>query len=52
MTGPMQINGRGNLTLAERLELELDYIEHYSLNRDLTILLRTLPAVVRGQGAY
>jgi lipopolysaccharide/colanic/teichoic acid biosynthesis glycosyltransferase len=30
----------------------LDYIEHYSLRRDLAILLRTLPAVLRGEGAY
>lgn len=52
MTGPMQVNGRGNLTLAQRLELELDYIEHYSLQRDIVILLKTVPVVLRGQGAY
>jgi lipopolysaccharide/colanic/teichoic acid biosynthesis glycosyltransferase/GT2 family glycosyltransferase len=52
ITGPMQVNGRGNLTLAQRVELELDYIEHYSLRRDIGILLRTLPAVVHGKGAY
>ncbi len=52
MTGPMQINGRGDLTLAQRVALEVDYIEHYSLARDLTILLRTLPAVLRGEGSY
>ncbi len=52
MTGPMQINGRGNLTLTQRLDLELDYIEHYSVRQDLRILLRTVPAVLKGQGAY
>ena len=52
LTGPMQINGRGNLTLAERLRLELDYIDNYSLRRDLQILLRTIPAIFRGHGAY
>jgi lipopolysaccharide/colanic/teichoic acid biosynthesis glycosyltransferase len=52
MTGPMQVNGRGDLTFAQRLELELDYIEHYSLRRDFAILLKTLPAVVKGYGAY
>ena len=52
LTGPMQVNGRGDLPFDQRLELELDYIEHYSLRRDLAILLRTLPAVVRGRGAY
>ncbi|PKO21859.1 MAG: hypothetical protein CVU38_12450 [Chloroflexi bacterium HGW-Chloroflexi-1] len=52
MTGPMQVNGRGDLPFEQRLALELDYIEHYSLRRDLAILLRTLPAVLRGEGAY
>ncbi len=52
LTGPMQINGRGDLPLDERVRLELDYIEHYSLARDLAILLRTLPAIVKGTGAY
>jgi lipopolysaccharide/colanic/teichoic acid biosynthesis glycosyltransferase len=52
LTGPMQVNGRGDLPFEQRLALELDYIEHYSLRRDLAILLRTLPAVLRGEGAY
>ena len=52
MTGPMQINGRGDLTLAARVALEVEYIEHYSLWHDVIILLKTLPAVVRGKGSY
>ncbi|MGE5603570.1 MAG: sugar transferase [Nitrososphaerales archaeon] len=52
MTGPMQVNGRGDLPFDERLKLELGYIEHYSLRKDLAILLRTLPAVISGRGAY
>jgi lipopolysaccharide/colanic/teichoic acid biosynthesis glycosyltransferase len=52
LTGPMQINGRGDLPLDDRVRLELDYIAHYSFARDLSILLRTLPAVLRGNGAY
>jgi lipopolysaccharide/colanic/teichoic acid biosynthesis glycosyltransferase len=52
LSGPMQVNGRGDLPFEQRLALELDYIEHYSLRRDLAILLRTLPAVLRGEGAY
>ncbi len=47
MTGPMQVNGRGNLTFAERLSLELNYIENLSLNRDLRLLAQTASAVVR-----
>jgi lipopolysaccharide/colanic/teichoic acid biosynthesis glycosyltransferase len=52
MTGPMQVSGRGNLPFEQRLILELDYIDHYSLRRDLVILFRTVPAIVRGDGAY
>jgi lipopolysaccharide/colanic/teichoic acid biosynthesis glycosyltransferase/glycosyltransferase involved in cell wall biosynthesis len=52
MTGPMQVNGRGDLRFEDRLRLELAYIERYSVRKDLDILLRTLPAVVRGEGAY
>jgi lipopolysaccharide/colanic/teichoic acid biosynthesis glycosyltransferase/GT2 family glycosyltransferase len=52
MTGPMQVNGRGDLPFEERLALELVYIQNYSLRGDLSILLRTLPAVIRGNGAY
>lgn len=52
ISGPMQIAGRGDLPLDERVRLEIDYIEHYSLGRDLVILWRTLPAVIRGDGAH
>jgi lipopolysaccharide/colanic/teichoic acid biosynthesis glycosyltransferase len=52
MTGPMQVNGRAELSLDERVALELEYIEHYSLQRDLQIIFHTLPAIVRGKGAF
>ena len=52
MTGPMQVSGRGDLPFEERLALELTYIGRYSLRRDLRILVQTIPAVVRGDGAY
>jgi len=52
LTGPMQVNGRGDLPLDSRVRLDLDYIENYSLWRDAVILLKTLPAVIRGAGAH
>jgi lipopolysaccharide/colanic/teichoic acid biosynthesis glycosyltransferase len=52
VTGPVQVNGRGDLSLEERVRLEVDYIRNYSLRRDLRILLRTIPAVIRGSGSY
>ena len=52
ITGPVQVNGRGDLPLEERVQLEVDYGENYSLGRDLKILLQTIPAVIRGNGSY
>jgi lipopolysaccharide/colanic/teichoic acid biosynthesis glycosyltransferase len=52
ITGPIQINGRAGLSLDERVALELDYIEHYSLGRDLRIIVRTIPAVLKGREAF
>ena len=52
LTGPMQVNGRGQLSLDERVRLELDYIENYSIWCDVEILLRSIPVVISGQGAY
>jgi lipopolysaccharide/colanic/teichoic acid biosynthesis glycosyltransferase/glycosyltransferase involved in cell wall biosynthesis len=52
LTGPMQVNGRGDLPLDTRVRLDLDYIENYSIRRDIAILLETIPAVIRGSGAH
>ena len=51
ITGPMQVNGRGDLSLNERVALEIDYIQNYSVWEDVKILLRTFPAVLGGDGA-
>jgi lipopolysaccharide/colanic/teichoic acid biosynthesis glycosyltransferase len=51
LTGPMQVNGRGHLTLDERVQYELDYIRNYSLWRDIRILVRTVAVVLSGRGA-
>ncbi len=52
LTGPMQVSGRGLLSLDERVQLELDYIQNYSLWRDIEILIRTIPAMLSGRGAF
>jgi exopolysaccharide biosynthesis polyprenyl glycosylphosphotransferase len=52
LTGAMQISGRGDLSFDEWMKLELDYIENYSIWRDLVILVKTVPAVLSGRGAY
>ena len=52
MTGLWQVNGRSDLTFDEMVRLDLYYAEHWSLWLDLKIMLRTIPAVLTGRGAY
>jgi exopolysaccharide biosynthesis polyprenyl glycosylphosphotransferase len=52
MTGPMQVYGRGDLTFEERLAMERDYLDNISVAGDLSILLRTPAAIVRGEGSH
>jgi lipopolysaccharide/colanic/teichoic acid biosynthesis glycosyltransferase len=52
ITGWAQVQGRASLPWAERIELDLWYIEHESLRLDLRILWQTLRMVVRGEGLY
>lgn len=46
-----QISGRSNLPFDKWLELDLEYIENWSLWLDLKILLKTIPAVLKSDGA-
>jgi lipopolysaccharide/colanic/teichoic acid biosynthesis glycosyltransferase len=52
LTGWAQVNGRASLPWAERIELDLHYIEHRSLALDLRILARTIAMVLGGSGLY
>ncbi len=52
ITGWAQVNGRASLPWAERIELDLYYIEHRSLALDLRILWRTPALVLGGSGLY
>jgi lipopolysaccharide/colanic/teichoic acid biosynthesis glycosyltransferase len=52
ITGWAQVNGRASLPWAERIELDLYYIEHRSLALDLQILRRTAAMVLGGSGLY
>lgn len=46
-----QINGRNSISFDKWMELDMQYIDKWSLWLDMKILLRTLPAVLRGTGA-
>ncbi len=50
LTGLAQINGRNSLTWAERIELDLTYVDTQSARLDLHILARTAWVVVSGSG--
>jgi lipopolysaccharide/colanic/teichoic acid biosynthesis glycosyltransferase len=52
ITGWAQVNGRATLPWAERIELDLWYVEHRSPMLDLRILARTARLVVHGEGLY
>ncbi len=47
-----QVSGRSQIPFDEMVMLDIYYIENWSLGLDLTILLRTVPAVVSGGGAF
>jgi lipopolysaccharide/colanic/teichoic acid biosynthesis glycosyltransferase len=47
-----QISGRNDVDFAEWMRLDREYVETRTLGLDISILLRTLPAVVRRTGAY
>ena len=46
-----QVSGRSNLSFDEWLELDLRYINDWSLWLDIKLLLKTIPVVIRGHGA-
>lgn len=52
LSGLWQVSGRSETTYAERIRLDREYVERCSFWLDVSILLRTLPAVARGVGAY
>ena len=51
ITGPWQVNGRNGITDFEKvIRLEREYIQSWSLLKDMGILIATMPALLRGNG--
>lgn len=46
-----QINGRSNTSDEDRMRYDLEYVENWSLWLDIKIVLKTIPVVLRGDGA-
>jgi lipopolysaccharide/colanic/teichoic acid biosynthesis glycosyltransferase len=52
ITGWAQVNGRNALPWVQRIELDVWYVDHFSLLLDARILLRTIGVFVRREGLY
>ena len=52
VTGLWQIRGRSDLSFAQMVELDLEYVRNWSLLLDFKILVATPLAVLTGKGAY
>lgn len=52
ITGYWQVRGRQHVSYDERVRMDVYYIENWSLEMDLRILLRTPVKVFQGEGAY
>jgi lipopolysaccharide/colanic/teichoic acid biosynthesis glycosyltransferase len=52
MTGLWQVSGRSELEFDELVRLDFLYLERWSVFLDLSIMLKTIPAVLRGKGSW
>ncbi len=52
LTGLWQVSGRSNLSFEEAIRLDLYYVDNWSMFQDISILYKTMGAVVRSRGAY
>lgn len=51
LTGLAQVSGRNSLAWADRIDLDLVYVDSRSLRRDVGILVRTVSTVLTGEGS-
>jgi len=52
ITGLWQVSGRADLDFDDLVRLDFTYLEQWSVFLDLSILLKTIPAVLSRRGAY
>ena len=50
LTGPWQVSGRSSVDFPERVKLDADYAKSNSVINDIKIILKTIPAVLKGEG--
>jgi exopolysaccharide production protein ExoY len=52
VTGLWQASGRSTVKYEDRVKLDADYVQNWSFSRDIKIILKTVPAVLKGHGAH
>jgi exopolysaccharide biosynthesis polyprenyl glycosylphosphotransferase len=52
ITGPWQVSGRNDLSYKESEKLDIEYVENWTLNGDVSIILKTVKTVLFPNGAY
>jgi exopolysaccharide biosynthesis polyprenyl glycosylphosphotransferase len=52
ITGLWQVSGRSDISYEERVRLDMYYVRNWSIWLDLQLLFQTIPAVLKGHGAY
>ena len=52
ITGLWQVSGRADLSYEDMMRLDIYYLENWSPGLDLRIVLKTIPVVLFGKGAY
>jgi exopolysaccharide biosynthesis polyprenyl glycosylphosphotransferase len=52
LTGLWQVSGRSSVSFDEMVRLDIRYINEWSFTRDLAIIAKTIPVVLRGTGGY
>lgn len=52
LTCTWQVSGRSDISFEQWIDMDLEYIDSWNMKRDLVLLIRTIPAVLSGRGAY
>jgi lipopolysaccharide/colanic/teichoic acid biosynthesis glycosyltransferase len=52
LTCRWQVSGRSDVTFDQWVDMDLEYIDTWSLRQDVVLMLKTVPAVISGRGAY